>query len=99
MTIVATHKIAGPAFKMRKLFSSINGAQLQIWGKLRKADELQEAFVAFDNMIRRIREHRRDDIEKLESIRGAIADGKADQETAAELEEIIQVYRDSVKMD
>jgi hypothetical protein len=97
MTIVATHKIAGPAYKMRKLFASIDGGQLQLWGKLRKADELQEAFVEFDNMLRRIREHRRDDIEKLESILQAMADGKANEETVAELNRIITVYRDSVK--
>jgi hypothetical protein len=99
MTIVATHKIAGPAYKMRKLFTSIDGTKLQLWGKLRKADELQEAFVDFDNMIRRIREHRRDDIEKLESIRSVVADGKADEETMSKLDEIIKTYHDSVKMD
>jgi hypothetical protein len=99
MTIVATHKIAGPAYKMRLLFASINGRKLQLWGKLRRADELQEAFVEFDNMIRRIREHRREDIEKLESIRRAVGDGKANEETVAELDEIITAYRDSVKMD
>ncbi|MCP4604301.1 MAG: hypothetical protein GY847_27900 [Proteobacteria bacterium] len=99
LTIVSTHKIAGPVYKMRKLFGSIDGHNLQLWAKLRRADELQEAFIDFDNMLRRIREHRRKDTEELESIRSLIAQGKANEQTLKQIDDLITQYRDSVKMD
>ncbi|MCP4676898.1 MAG: hypothetical protein GY854_15555 [Deltaproteobacteria bacterium] len=99
LTIVATHKIAGPVYKMRKLFSSIDGRNLQLWAKLRKADELQEAFVDFDNMLRRIREHRQEDTKDLESIRALLAEGKGNEQAIEQMEEIIARFHASVKMD
>ena len=98
LTIVATHKIAGPVYKMRRLFSSIDGHNLQLWAKLRRADDLQEAFLDFDNMLRRIREHRQEDTEKLEAIRALLAEGKDDGQILRQLEEIIASFHASVKM-
>ncbi len=99
LTIVATHKIAGPVYKMRRLFSTIDGRNLQLWAKLRKADELQEAFIDFDNMLRRIREHRQEDTQKLEAIFALLAEGKDNGQALKQLEEIIARFRASVKMD
>ena len=45
LTIVATHKIAGPAYKMKKLFGEVEGRQLQLRAKLRKGDELDDIFL------------------------------------------------------
>ncbi len=99
LTIIYTHKIAGPVHKMRQLFLSIDGTNLQLWAKLRKADELQEAFTDFDNMIRRLREHRRGDIEELGAIRALVESNKEHSEIQEHLDGIIARYRDSVKMD
>ncbi len=99
MTIVSTHRIAGPVYKMRKLYNSIDGRNLQLFEKLRKSDELQEAFVDFDNMLRRIREHRREDTGELESVKDLVARGGADDEVLERIDAMIASYRDSVKMN
>ena len=98
-TIVSTHKIAGPVYKMRKLFSSIDGRNLQLWAKLRRADELQEAFVDFDNMIRRIREHRREDIAILKEIRASVDGTGQSGEAARKIDALIEGYEKSVTME
>ncbi len=100
-TVFSTHKIAGPAYKLRKLFSSIDGDHLQLWAKLRKADELQETFVEFDEMLRRIREDRRRDMEILEEIAAELGPANHEQRTQAleKLDQLISRYKDSVKMD
>lgn len=98
MTIVATHKIAGPAYKMKKLLGDIDGDHLQLWAKLRKGDELVDVFQEFDDMVRRLRESRHSDVEELDRIKGLLEG----QQTEAALEALAGMserYRDSVKMD
>ena len=98
MTIVATHKIAGPAYKIRRLLSSIDGDHLQLWAKLRKGDELHEVFQEFDDMVQRLREARHQDVKELESIRAELLAGKASPETMERLDKLLDGYRNSVKM-
>jgi hypothetical protein len=97
-TIVATHKIAGPAAKMSKLLSKIDGNHLQLWAKLRKGDELHETFREFEEMLRRLRESRHGEIEELEAVVGALRAAGHDPASVAKLEELISRYRDSVEM-
>jgi nitrogen fixation/metabolism regulation signal transduction histidine kinase len=99
VTIVLTHKIAGPVYKMRKIFASIHGDQLQTWAKLRRGDELQEIFVAFDDMLVRLREHRRTDIEELKKIKDLVEETNESSEVSAGLDTIISRYMESVKME
>jgi hypothetical protein len=99
LTIISTHKIAGPVYKMRRLFSEIDGRNLQLWAKLRKSDELQEAFIDFDNMIRRIRENRREDIELLKEIHALIEHDENQRAAAEKLGALIASHEKSVKMD
>ena len=98
MTIVATHKIAGPAYKIRKLLSGIDGDHLQLWAKLRKGDELHEVFLEFDDMVQRLREARHQDVEELESIRGELEAAGASTGTLDRLNKLLDDYRNSVKM-
>ena len=96
-TIALTHKIAGPAYKMRKIFPLINGDNLRLWDKLRRGDELQEVFEDLADMLARLREHRRKDTDELESIREMMGDG-VDEKVKKKLDDIIARYRESVKM-
>ncbi len=98
MTIVATHKIAGPAYKMKRLLGDIDGEHLQLWAKLRKGDELVDVFQEFDDMVRRLREARHTDIDELDAISEMIGQGDKDA-AASRLAEMITRYRDSVHMD
>ena len=98
-TIVLTHKVAGPIYKMRKIFKTIDDRNLRLAGRLRKGDELRETFEDFDDMLRRLREQRRADLEVLKTIRAACADSEAAQKFAPELDALIEKFRESVRMD
>jgi nitrogen fixation/metabolism regulation signal transduction histidine kinase len=98
-TIVVTHKVAGPIYKMKKLFGEIDGEHLQLWAKLRRGDELQDAFRAFDDMVRRLRESRHEDIDELEAIVEELrSEASSGDRAARRLEELLQRYRGSVRM-
>lgn len=98
VTIVLTHKISGPAFKMKRLLKSIDGDHLQLWERLRKGDELQDTFAAFDEMVRRLRESRHRDIEVLEQVRAQLADPASAAAAISALDELVGRFKDSVKM-
>lgn len=97
-TIVATHKIAGPANKMKKLLAGIDGDHLQLWAKLRKGDELHDTFRELEEMLRRLRESRHAEIAELEAIAAALRGAGGAPEQAARLEKLVSRYRDSVEM-
>jgi hypothetical protein len=98
-TIVLTHKSAGPLYKMRRLFSTIDGEHLQLWARLRRGDELKSVFSEFDAMLLRLREHRHRDIDELEKIREIVAQGENIEEGLKRLDNLVERYRNSVKMD
>ena len=99
-TIALTHRIAGPIFKMRRIFASINGDNLGLWeNKLRRGDELKEAFEDFDDMLRRLRESRREDIEKLRDIRKGIEKDDGTEENLNRLDRLIEKFQESIKMN
>ena len=98
MTIVATHKIAGPAYKMKKLLSGIDGDHLQLWAKLRKGDELHDMFEQFEEMLRRLREARHHEVEEIEAAVAALRSGGASEASLASIERIAASFRRSVEM-
>jgi hypothetical protein len=98
MTIVATHKIAGPAYKMKKLLSEIDGDHLQLWAKLRKGDELHDMFEQLEEMLRRLREARHREVAEIEAAVAALRDAGAPGAPIASLERISARFRDSVEM-
>ncbi len=99
-TIILTHKVAGPIYKMRKIFRVVNDSNLYITERLRKGDELKEAFDDFDDMLRRLREKRRTDREVLCTVREILKDkdGQA-QEVLKDLDAIIDKYQSSVQLN
>jgi hypothetical protein len=97
-TIVITHKIAGPLYKMRRVFASISGDNLRLWDKLRRGDELKEVFDELADMLSRLREHRRRDTEDLEALSNAMADKEEYEEMKQRLQTVIERYKNSVKM-
>jgi nitrogen fixation/metabolism regulation signal transduction histidine kinase len=66
--IVFTHKIAGPIFKMKRLLREVGGGKLLIRAKLRKGDELQHFFEAFELMVADLRSRQEKEIAKVDDI-------------------------------
>ena len=91
--IYFTHKVAGPIFKMKRLLNQVGEGKLTFEGRLRKGDELQDFFEAFANMVGKLRERQKREIEELEK---AIEMAQAAGANAESVARVAQV-RDEMK--
>lgn len=66
--IIFTHKIAGPIFKMKRLLRQVGEGKLVVRERLRKGDELQHFFEAFEKMVEDLRERQQAKIAKMDAI-------------------------------
>ncbi len=64
--IIVTHRVVGPAYRMKRLFKHVSEGHLEVTTGIRKGDELQELYHSFAEMIESLREQRAEDIERLE---------------------------------
>lgn len=87
--IYLTHRIAGPVFKLKLLFSKVKGDHIKVDGRLRKGDELQDAFQSFHSMIERLRDDRQGKAEKIDGlIKKFRKEGSFSEDDIKELEEL-----------
>jgi nitrogen fixation/metabolism regulation signal transduction histidine kinase len=66
--IVVTHKVAGPIHKMKRLLREVGEGKLVVRERLRKGDELQHFFEAFERMVESLRDRQRAEIAELDEI-------------------------------
>lgn len=66
--IVFTHKVAGPVFKMKRLLRQVGEGKLVVRERLRKGDELQHFFEAFESMVAELRKHQEAEIARVDKI-------------------------------
>jgi HAMP domain-containing protein len=64
--IIVTHRVVGPAYRMRRLFQHVSDGKLEITTGIRKGDELQELYHSFADMVESLRDQRAEEIEQLE---------------------------------
>lgn len=64
--IYITHKVVGPAFKLKLLLQHVTDGHLSLKGRLRKGDELQDVFLVFETMVETLRARQREEIALLE---------------------------------
>jgi nitrogen fixation/metabolism regulation signal transduction histidine kinase len=84
--IVVTHKMVGPAYKMRMLLAKVAAGALKVDGSLRRGDELQDVFAAFNDMIGNLRARQASEIALLdEALAKAAATGTP--------EEVLRIFR------
>lgn len=77
--IIVTHRLVGPAYKLKLLFRRVADGKLKIEGGLRKHDELHDVFESFQRMVNNLRADRQRDIIELETaIETASTAGAAD---------------------
>lgn len=72
--ILVTHRVVGPAYKLKLLFGQVQRGSLDIQGAFRKGDELQDVGDAFATMVSALRERKAEELSMLEA---AIADAEA----------------------
>jgi len=66
--IVFTHKVAGPLFKMKRLLREVGAGKLVLRERLRKGDELQHFFEAFEGMVTELRKRQEAEIARVDKI-------------------------------
>lgn len=79
--IVITHKIIGPAYRIRKMLAAVARGHLRVEGALRKGDELQDVFGAFNDMVNTLRARQSEEIAQLDAaLHRARASGISDRD-------------------
>jgi len=90
--IVVTHKLVGPAYKLKRLFGEISDGHLRVVGKLRKGDELQDVFEAFERMVSTLRKRQEDEIAHLDQVlESARGDGGAPGDPAKVVDTMVEL--------
>lgn len=72
--IMVTHKLVGPAYRLKMMLRDVRDGHLTVRGRLRKGDELQDIFEAFQEMIESLRAAQEKEIALLDD---AIARAKS----------------------
>ncbi|MFO0762437.1 MAG: HAMP domain-containing protein [Byssovorax sp.] len=83
--IVFTHKVAGPIHKMKRLIRQVGEGKLVVREKLRKGDELQHFFEAFEHMVEDLRRRQRAEIAKVDTILERLDEAPVSQQGMKEL--------------
>jgi nitrogen fixation/metabolism regulation signal transduction histidine kinase len=85
--IVFTHKVAGPIFKMKRLIRQVGEGKLVLREKLRKGDELQHFFEAFESMVNDLRARQTAEISRVDKILERLVDAPVSQRGMREFDE------------
>ncbi|WP_437839680.1 HAMP domain-containing protein [Sorangium sp. So ce1153] len=84
--IVFTHKIAGPIFKMKRLLRQVGEGKLVVRERLRKGDELQHFFEAFEKMVEDLRARQQSKIAKMDVVLEKLESDARAQNGSAEID-------------
>jgi nitrogen fixation/metabolism regulation signal transduction histidine kinase len=94
--ILVTHKVAGPVHKMKRLLGYVGEGHLRLNEKLRKGDELQHFFDAFEAMVNSLRERQEVEIGKLDKAIDGLH-GKVSDDLLAALKSLRQDMQDALE--
>lgn len=94
--IVVTHKVVGPAYKLKLLFGDVAGGSFNLRSGLRKGDELQDVGDAFKSMVEALRTRREDELAQLEAAIEKARLGLSEAEILAELEALRERLRSTL---
>jgi methyl-accepting chemotaxis protein len=86
--IVVTHRLVGPAYRLKMLLREVRDGRLVVRGRLRKGDELQDIFEAFQEMILSLRAAQEQEIALLEAAIDRARQAGVPQEAIADIESI-----------
>lgn len=86
--IYFTHKVAGPIYKMKLLLGQVGTGKLNFQGKLRKGDELQDFFEAFQSMVDKLKERQAREVEDLDAALAAATSSGASDEAISKIKSV-----------
>ncbi|MGB0679621.1 MAG: hypothetical protein ACPGUV_08175, partial [Polyangiales bacterium] len=91
--IVITHRMVGPAHKLKLLFGDVAQGKMQVQGRLRRHDELQDVFEAFEAMVHSLRQRQRDHLVTLEQALAAAREESVPDSITSRLESLRTAMR------
>lgn len=86
--ILVTHRVVGPAYKLKSLFRHVADGHLRVYGRLRKGDELWDVFDEFEKMIIKLRANQRGEIDRLDKVIAQAKEANTPETVVAELENL-----------
>ena len=90
--IVVTHRLVGPAYKLKMLFREVGEGKLRIAGGIRKNDELQDVFEAFSQMVEALRSRKMAWVDELSQVQQRLSADKS-EEALRDLQLVIERLR------
>ncbi|MDH3202378.1 MAG: hypothetical protein OEM15_15920 [Myxococcales bacterium] len=94
--ILVTHRVVGPAYRMRRLFEGVGEGKLRVTTGIRKGDELQELYQSFADMVESLRDQRSEEIARLEDTLAKMEAAGVESEYITELRALLKRIRDTV---
>ncbi|MCZ6805955.1 MAG: methyl-accepting chemotaxis protein [Deltaproteobacteria bacterium] len=94
--ILVTHRVVGPAYRMRRLFERIGEGKLEITTGIRKGDELQELFRSFADMVESLRDQRSEEIAQLEDTLAKMEAAGVQSDHITQLRAVLERIRKTV---
>jgi len=94
--IVVTHKLVGPAYKIKRMLGDVRDGHLKIEGRLRKGDELQDVFDAFEEMINALRSEQEREIAMLDAALGEASAAGVPEDALTEVRKVRQRMREAL---
>ena len=94
--IVVTHRVVGPAYRMKRLFDKLGQGQFRVSGDLRKGDELRELYASLAQMVDALRTMQSSDAEALESALNDLKAGGSTDAVAAKLQNAVDAMRNRI---
>jgi methyl-accepting chemotaxis protein len=97
--VVVTHKVAGPVYKMKKLLAELAKGHFRVVARLRRGDELQHFFDAFNEAAEQLSQRQEDEIQEIDAVIRMLRDAEpSEPEAVAAAKERLQALRDSMRV-
>ncbi len=97
--VVVTHKVAGPVFKMKRLLRELGRGHFSVVARLRKGDELQDFFDAFNQAAGELRRRQEDEIQQIESVLEQLREADTrDDHSVTVARERLQALRETMRV-
>ena len=81
-SIVLTHKVAGPVYKLKRELKALGNGSLNYPVPIRKHDELQEVFETFNHAVGKLRHEQEGRVQRLDVFVDNVKDRLSEQEVA-----------------
>jgi hypothetical protein len=96
--VVVTHKVAGPVYRMKRLLGDLGRGQFRVVARLRKGDELQHFFDAFNETARQLDRRQQEEIRQIDDVIEILSNESKDSLSVSGARERLITLRESMRV-